>query len=252
MRDFCARVTTHTKRQVLVVCAFFNISLMAAYVDADQRDLLKEKYGNVSHVFEQYEDNEKTLEIKFVRQGKTVCGARWDTFKLAPEEQDIWCNVSHGVSSRMFFRDTFTEWRIMQVFEEFQKFLLKGHESVRSIHGVPMITAQDMTAVLDPPPVNPWALAFTAQAMLDKKPGRLCITAVDFECCLLRDLKRAHPEQTQDLREQLVTLQKMVCDFSQNVKVYFAELGKRMDRLEQGCASLAQDLTTLESNQKNV
>ena len=171
-----------------------SVSLVAASADSDQNLAMQRCCEAWLAKLPSFPEDHKTLEIKFVRQDGTICGAFWDVFKLVDHDR-IWRITSYDMPKSLLTDKPIDERGIFQELKKMRSLLLERHDCVRGLCNLDMITAQDMSEVIRQN-AHPWAVVFTSSALDDCVPGTLIITVVGTECCLV------HPPATVAVQEQ--------------------------------------------------
>ena len=261
-------------RLTYFVCAFLSLSLLAAYTDGSATQEQQEGYRDFWHVFPEWRNiPQKMLEIKLVRQDKSICGAYWC---VSSTDDQIWKTLGYEIQNNMCCNDPISAQCVQEVCEQFKDLLSKKHDSVSPIPGVPMITEKDMAGVLNPPPVKPWAVSLTTEMLRDKNPGTLCLIPQGSRSGLLHDtesiplenaviVQQTEPQGVDGclLREtQAIPSENAMNAFAEGIKALqdtmgalsvcfndaFYDFSKRMVACEQNLKNANRRLTALEKD----
>ena len=114
---------------------------------------------------------------------------------------------------------------------------------MRSLSGCEMLEKHQMEEIIRPLPFKPWKLMLDTEALDDKTPGTLIITAAKLECCLVREPK----ELQQSASTKRDALKQEVDDFPQEMQGILGALLEHMQDLTRKCDGLAQRVEALES-----
>lgn len=210
---------------------------MAASEDVDLMQEVQESHRDFWHVFPGYKQHPKTLEIRFVREDGTVCGACWS---VSSSDDEIWQNLGLEIQNSLCCNDAISPWCVKGVCEQFYDLLSQKHKTVCPISCVPMITMEEMTHVLEQPSVDPWTVALTTESLCDKKPGTLLLTPQGSDNCLLRE--------PQFLSSRLKALEDTMCNLSVSVNDSFHTFSQRMAACEKNLKNARRRLSALERN----
>ena len=248
----------------VVIYVLLSFSLSAALISKDELEDLKSRYRHNRCFFQEDPEGAKTLEVRFIRDDKGVCGLEWDLHKTEPADQSIWNIVDEGILNEIY-RNSYAMtdwwrtnkpidmWGLTSGLKKMRSLAYAGHISVRDAYGLHPITMEHMESILNPPPAHPWQLALSLNALNDRIPGTLSITAVGAECCLVRlPSKREESAplsescvQQQSVLEKLEELQTFCADMFAKTHGHLATLLQRCDRME-------KRLTALEANKYNA
>lgn len=178
----CVRMSAMSIFTALFFC--LSLSLMAASVDSDQNLEMQRLCGPWFAKLPDLNEDQKTLEVRFVRQDGTICGAFWDVFKLV-EHDRVWRLAGSGVQKLLMHNQPINEWDMNQELKKMRDLLFEHHSSIRVLGNLTMITIRDMREIIEQI-ANPWEVALTASALNDCTPGMLSISVVGGPGCLVR------------------------------------------------------------------
>ena len=205
---------------------------MAACDDDCRREEPHRQFGQYFHDF-RYSEDQKTLEIRYVRKDKTVCGVRWDMRKLAPKDQKLWSLVREGMRKSFFdSKPCVNSMDMQEELEEMKKLVLLKDPSVHTIDGVDALKVEHLEEIISAQiAAKPWALAFTAEALSRNTPGTLSIAVVGARSCVLRE-PLSDAEINQKLQEEFAAMRKDTVNFSHRMQQFFDKMDTAVQELE--------------------
>lgn len=166
------------------ILLLFCFSLMASYLTDDDLYDLRSTYLSYGSAFDDYADDNKVLELQFIRQDGTACGVRWNLSDLGHTEQNFWRVVGEGIILKIFSTDPVEETHMINGLKNLERYFFQKHATVTPNTTLVMPRDDEMREIAAAS--GPWALGFRTRALFHKPPGTLSLTAVGAQCCLLR------------------------------------------------------------------